>query len=354
MDVCPQHFLSRCYIAMEHTRVLNEIMQRMDQVFVEHIYEGIENMYNITRAKLDSATSLPRKNYLFNFQQYLACIKSVPDVTITENYQALLRRVKPLGYSTEKLKTLIGDAIFHYILAKVAEGEARPVIPRDSIRVPSPRFFMHSLYIEAARFFYNNPMLMSHVLSPADAIEAGLKAREGIRDRIRKTVSEFADPTYITGEIPTDSEYKAHTVLEKEIEKIPKPAKLIESIRSSRRESRHAVLASAPPPPAAHTPTSRLTKDKLAELDTKETIAGSGRTGISTISNHMVTPPAEGSKRLPPTARSHAPSAAAGGGGGGVSTTGRSGGGGARSGGGGGRDEPVDAAIEEYLRNLRK
>jgi flagellin-specific chaperone FliS len=182
--------------------VKNEYTSHLIRLLTPLIYEGIQSIY-------DKAKESMEEQSLKLFQEFLSDIPSWNTTLITHETDRIKASTKP--YFEDLIKATIKANIM--LLVFNPFNDKQQEIDIDLYKKITTSTFIHYVYIECAREFWNNPFLLFHKYAPIDTKRNQRDSlniiKDCIKDAIRKLLPiEDIIRIYLSDNINQESEQK--------------------------------------------------------------------------------------------------------------------------------------------------
>jgi len=148
----------------------NEYTTFLIYIITPLIYEGIKSMYDKCLEKEKEYIELSKKNINVKnpgiLKIFQHCLKNIPNLNINliETEMIRIRDSSKHADIFEKLiKAVIKSQII--LLTYNASGKQCKIVNEKIHEKIDPKIFIHKIYIESAKQFYNNPELFWHAYS---------------------------------------------------------------------------------------------------------------------------------------------------------------------------------------------
>ena len=156
----------------------NEYLTNFKVKTIPLFKQGIRSLYDSTLHN-----NRNKKQLLKEFQETLANIPQWNTLIIDNEYTRFLQ-----GSSC----TWLGDLIMAVFKATIKELMIfRTIDPQMDVQVPSPKVFIHSCYIQIARYLWKKPQLLYHKYDKETYVKAEEELDHTINNAIHITINKF-------------------------------------------------------------------------------------------------------------------------------------------------------------------
>ena len=191
------------YDSTQH-KLMNEIKLLNDEL-VEHIFQGISNLYSTVTSLVDRTRKRGPKAYLKTFQTFLSGMPHLPQNVTQKDYVMLTKKLESRRKGSRWLSHTIKKCIDLHVEISASDPSR---ILKGLIKYPSNTMFIHECYNNCARTFYEEPYLFSHKYRGMTRLRNVELAKVHIGEKIRDTVRNFADITQIKKHMIAENDEK--------------------------------------------------------------------------------------------------------------------------------------------------